>query len=312
MMIRLGGGILPTESRNATVIGIFFDDNVDASTFYTSSGSSYSIGCSTGSCVYYPNLGINNARNDIWHTNKAVYFSNIPPVQNEFNMLVPVTPSSNRNPPTTLTVAFFTQNYSIADATGLLKTVSVYRLFGPIVTSSISGAISSVNGITKLGGTSSNFDYNYVTYNWFGYALNTTNINSNPPNNTFTYGSGYNPAYGTTYGGGITITSFYYNIFGSSTLAFQSPPANTATTCTIFGYIYNEIDSPGTNTQRNKKWVYTVFCPIDGSINLASTDGNINFINPQYPNSFTNNFPLYPVLSYAQSDPQGHLVNYIL
>lgn len=28
MMIRIAGGILPSESRNATVIGIFFDDNI--------------------------------------------------------------------------------------------------------------------------------------------------------------------------------------------------------------------------------------------------------------------------------------------
>jgi hypothetical protein len=34
-MIRIAGGVLPTESRNATVVGVFFDDNVDAHTFYT-------------------------------------------------------------------------------------------------------------------------------------------------------------------------------------------------------------------------------------------------------------------------------------
>lgn len=28
MMLRIGGGVLPSESRNATVIGVFFDDNV--------------------------------------------------------------------------------------------------------------------------------------------------------------------------------------------------------------------------------------------------------------------------------------------
>lgn len=52
------------------------------------------------------------------------------------------------------------------------------------------------------------------------------------------YANTFNP--NGQYGCGVTITSFYYNIFSSSTLAFESPPANTATTCTIFGYVYNE------------------------------------------------------------------------
>lgn len=28
MMIRIGGGILPKQSRNASVVGVFFDDNI--------------------------------------------------------------------------------------------------------------------------------------------------------------------------------------------------------------------------------------------------------------------------------------------
>lgn len=61
---------------------MFFDDNVEARTFYTSIDKSYGIGCSTGSCLYYPNKNINNARNDNWLTNKRVEFYNIPPIQN--------------------------------------------------------------------------------------------------------------------------------------------------------------------------------------------------------------------------------------
>ena len=41
MMIRIGGGVLPTESLDATVMGVYFDDNVEADTFYTEKGSSY-------------------------------------------------------------------------------------------------------------------------------------------------------------------------------------------------------------------------------------------------------------------------------
>ncbi len=82
MMLRIAGGVLPDESRNATVIGVFFDDNIEARTFYTSIDKSYQIGCSTGSCLYYPNENINNVRNDNWHTNKRVEFYTIPPIQN--------------------------------------------------------------------------------------------------------------------------------------------------------------------------------------------------------------------------------------
>lgn len=81
-MIRIAGGVLPTESRNATVIGVFFDDNIDAHTFYTYKDQSYDVGCSTGNCKYYPNTGITLFPNDIWHTMRRVEFYDIPPIQN--------------------------------------------------------------------------------------------------------------------------------------------------------------------------------------------------------------------------------------
>ena len=119
MMVRIGGGVLPAESAGATAIGIFFDDNVDASTFYTSTGSSWAVGCSTGTCNYYPNKGLSNLRTDNWILNRQVAVFNLPPIQNEFNILVPVTPdtvytsNANRTPPKYLTIAFFTQNYTV-------------------------------------------------------------------------------------------------------------------------------------------------------------------------------------------------------
>ena len=81
-MIRIAGGVLPTESRGATVMGVFFDDNVDADTFYTTKDEAYDIGCSTNNCKYYPNTGINLHLNDIWHTNRRVEFYDLPPIQN--------------------------------------------------------------------------------------------------------------------------------------------------------------------------------------------------------------------------------------
>ena len=71
-MIRIGGGVLPTESRNATVVGVFFDDNIDAHTFYTYKDDAYDVGCSTDDCFYFPNTGIQRFDNDIWHTMKRV------------------------------------------------------------------------------------------------------------------------------------------------------------------------------------------------------------------------------------------------
>lgn len=243
-MIRIAGGVLPKESRNATVVGVFFDDNVDAYSFYTEKGEARDIGCSTGHCYYYPNTGIRLFPNDIWHTMRRVDFYDLPPIQSEFNLLVPVAPSLTRvSLPDTLTIAFFIPDHSIGDATNLLRTVSVYRLFGSGVTASIdAGTIGAINGLVTRpnswnsdfsGSTSSSFS------GTFNYGINTVNINSNPPNNTFTYGYSNTITNNGKYGAGVTITSFYYNIFESSTLAFESPPPNTATTCSIFGYVYN-------------------------------------------------------------------------
>ena len=65
--------------------------------------------------------------------------------------MVPVTPSTS-TPPTFLTVAFFVQNHSIAEATNLLTTVSVFRLFGAGVTESIVGSIGTINGLSTGAG----------------------------------------------------------------------------------------------------------------------------------------------------------------
>jgi hypothetical protein len=80
-MARIGGGVLPTESLGATVVAVFFDENMDATTFLTSSTSNYSIGCSTGQCLYYPNLNVPVPR-DNWPCSDRVEFYNLPSIQN--------------------------------------------------------------------------------------------------------------------------------------------------------------------------------------------------------------------------------------
>ena len=245
MMVRIGGGVLPAESNGATAIGIFFDDNVDASTFYTTSGSSWSVGCSTGSCNYFPNTGASNTRSDKWLLNRQIVVYNLPPIQNEFNILVPVTPdATNRNAPKYLTIAFFTQNYSVWGVTGLLQTVAVYRLFGPVVTASVTGALTSINGLARSSaGQTPNIEMSSSSFalsGGFGQYLNTSNMYTNPTNNTFVASnSDSSNSFGSAFGGGYTIASFFYNIFASSTVQWNTPPANTATTCTLFGYVYN-------------------------------------------------------------------------
>lgn len=78
----------------------------------------------------------------------------------------------------------------------------------------------------------------------------------------------------------------------------------------VFDYKYNEIMSPGTNTIRDKQFIFTVFCPIDSPLSMNTADANIVFKNPQYPNVFTKGFPLSSILTYAYSDRKGQLIDF--
>ncbi len=125
--------------------------------------------------------------------------------------------------PKFLTIAFFEKNYTLGDVSGLLRTLSVYRLFGAAVNSAITGVIGSINGMTRTSLSTPDADFTSSNTNggaFLSYSLNVSNINASPQNNTFTYGYSRGVTFGTTFGAGITITSLYYNIFASSTLAF--------------------------------------------------------------------------------------------
>jgi len=128
-----------------------------------------------------------------------------------------VTPN-NHSPPQSLTIAFFAQNYTVQNVSGLLRTLSVYRIFGPVVASSIVGALTSINGLALAG--SPNSDQTSTSYGAIDYAINASKIIDNPPNNTISYGYLNGLTYGTYFGLGVTLTSLYYNIFDSSTLQF--------------------------------------------------------------------------------------------
>jgi len=64
------------------------------------------------------------------------------------------------------------------------------------------------------------------------------------------------------------------------------------------------------NLFKTGKWIYTAFCPIDSTHNLQSSDANINFINPQYPSVFTNNFDLKSIITIGYSNQDGYLKAY--
>ena len=69
--------------------------------------------------------------------------------------MVPVTPdSNNRNPPRIITIVFFSQNYTVGTVSGLLQTLSVYRLFGAVTTGSVAGGIPTVNSLARNSGGS--------------------------------------------------------------------------------------------------------------------------------------------------------------
>lgn len=56
--------------------------------------------------------------------------------------------------------------------------------------------------------------------------------------------------------------------------------------------------------------MYVAFCPIDSTFVLTSSAANINFINPQYPLVFTNNYPLRGIMTIAYSSQFGALRAY--
>jgi len=63
---------------------------------------------------------------------------------------------TNRSPPKILTIAFFSQNYTVGGITGLLQTLSVYRLFGPVVTGSVTGSYGTINSLALNSGLTPN------------------------------------------------------------------------------------------------------------------------------------------------------------
>lgn len=227
-------------------------------------------------------------------------------------MLVPVTQKLN-TAPTSLTVAFLASNYTVNGITGLLRVLSVFRLYGAAITRNILSPITSINGLAPVAPSSLDIDFNATL--WLGsgvtnflYALDTTLITTTPQNNSVaSSGTSINVVVNGTYGAGITVTSFYYNTFGTAYLRING--ANNS--CTHFWYNYWE-QEPSKNLERTGKPVHVMHCPIDSTLNLATSQADVVLVNPQYPSNFVSGFPLQNVLAYGLSSPQGMLMAYRL
>jgi hypothetical protein len=55
-----------------------------------------------------------------------------------------------------------------------------------------------------------------------------------------------------------------------------------------------------------------MYCPIDSTLDLSTSQGDVVLVNPQYPSNFVSGFPLQTVLAYGLSSPQGQLMAYRL
>lgn len=248
---------------------------------------------------------------DVWPNAKNVRYSSLPVLLNEFNLLVPVTQKLGKAP-SSLTIAFLVSNYTVNGVSGLLRVLTVFRLYGPAVLSAITTSIPNINGLAPVAASSLDTDFNATSWasgSSLLYSIDTTRITSTPQNNTIrSGGTAINMIVGSSqYGGGLTITSFNYNIFGDLYIkAFAS-----VSTCTYFTYLYNE-QTVGLDVERTGKYIYTMYCAIDSSIDLSTTSADIIFNNPQFPSNFVTGFPLQTVLAYGLSSSVGMLLAYRL
>lgn len=212
-----------------------------------------------------------------------------------------------------MTIAFMSSNYTVNGVGGLMRVLSVFRLFGAAVSSSILIPIPTINSLTTVAPSGLNADFNSTLWlgtgvTGFQYAIDPILITGTPQNNTAAAsGTPVNIIVNGNYGSGITITSFYYNIFGTAYLKASGPNSG----CTYFWYNYWEL-SGAINVERNGKPVHVMYCPIDSSLSLATSQGDVILLNPQYPSSFSSGFPLQTILAYGLSSPQGLLMAYKL
>ncbi|KAL4476525.1 hypothetical protein ABPG74_010258 [Tetrahymena malaccensis] len=317
-MLRIGGSILRSESFNLDKIHVFLDENVDASNFmenYSTDQSDHSIGCSQATCQYFANAGA-FLSSDTWFNQKKIEITNLPNIQNEFNILIPIT-NLNGKLPIRLVIAFTNSQNTVFGLGGLDKVLNVFRVAGLPVNGKLQNPIPTMNGIANNVAALSGYTALYAeSGNTFNYKMDITNVGVQTITQTSLAGDATTklvisqPTDAQMYGAGLTITSFTQNIFSISQIQFSTPPSTGAQTCTTFQYKINTNTAP---QERQNQYNYVVYCPIDDysyKIDNTATPSAFSVIiqNPSFPGFFVNGYDLSTVFSYAFSNNKGSLI----
>ncbi|KAL4473220.1 hypothetical protein ABPG72_015601 [Tetrahymena utriculariae] len=318
-MLRIGGSILRSESFNLDKIHVFLDENVDATNFmenYSTDQSDHSIGCSQATCQYFANAGV-FLSSDTWFNQKKIEITNLPNIQNEFNILLPIT-NLNGKLPIRLVIAFTSSQNTVFGLGGLDQVLNVFRVAGLPVNGKLQNPIPTMNGIANNVAALSGYTALWAeTGNTFNYKLDITNVGiQSTVTQTSLVGDATTkliisqPADAQMYGAGLTITSFTQNIFSISQIQFSTPPSTGAQTCTPFQYKINANTAP---SERQNQYNYVVYCPIDDYTykidNTATASAfSVMIKNPSFPGFFVNGYDLSTVFSYAFSNNKGSLI----
>jgi hypothetical protein len=167
-------------------------------------------------------------------THKRVEVTNLPNLESEFNILIPLTNTENTYP-YNLVIAFSTQTQVSLGVSGYHKIVNVFRVFGPSLFATVSTtALTTINSMTVNSDETLTADF---TANWkevstygFNYQIDLSKLSAKSQLTTlikskdtvlpnFALGNGQ-------FGSGITVTSFMFNIFEGSSVSFVNAPSN--------------------------------------------------------------------------------------
>lgn len=109
------------------------------------------------------------------------------------------------------------------------------------------------------------------------------------------------------FGAGLTITSFFFNVFESSSGRFVNVPTSNPK-CTRFSYVFKDITSSAELLHRSGQRLYTMFCPVDSVFDISSSNADVLLTAPKYPSLFVKRLPLEPIFALAFSSSEGSLI----
>ncbi|KRW99768.1 hypothetical protein PPERSA_07845 [Pseudocohnilembus persalinus] len=324
IILRIGGSLMDYEYNYASKLQLFFDDSMDISDFYEdkdNQNTNKEVGCSTEQCYYYKSEEVETSR-DIWFQQRRLEIQNLPDLGNEFQILIPFHKDSVNfaKHPSRLIICFTEDSYTSNGVNRLPEIKSCYRVFGPALQQSLLGSISTqlsnspVSSVSFDGQT----DFLDVSTDTFGFQMsnkqdilpNSQNLDINFEVGASTSVSNFEP--GSSYGAGITIASFNYNIFEEATGQLATPVTSSQSMqdCTKFSYKYNSLASTIT---ANKK-IHIQFCPYDDKISTAIYNElnfpGIAFKGVNFSKYFSQNLHIGSIIRYALSNKKGQLLAY--